>query len=143
MAVMIFILPPDRKAAGGRPPTGMGIPGPTSAEDVPPAASGGLPAGRRRPRELRVGRLALRRHLVLRADAEDALHLLLDLRHQRRVVLEEHLRVLTPLADALRAVAVPGAGLVDDSVLRRDVEHEAGVADPLGVHDVELRLPER
>src|SRR5438132_9540002 len=78
-----------------------------------------------------------------RPDAEDGLHLLLDLGEQRRIVFEIHLRVLATLTNSLRAVAVPRARLVDDARLGRDVEYERGVADALGVHDVELGLLER
>src|SRR5512133_3829575 len=46
-------------------------------------------------------------------DAEDALHLLFHFGHQRGVVLEVELGVLTSLPDALRSVAVPCARLVD------------------------------
>src|SRR6476469_4717337 len=79
----------------------------------------------------------------LRTDAEDDLHLLLDLRHHGRVVAQVPLRVLTSLPALLAVVAVPRARLLDDPVLRTDVDEERGVRDALGVHDVELRLLER
>src|ERR1035437_126192 len=75
--------------------------------------------------------------------AEHPLDLLLDLRHHRRVVLQEQLRVLATLADPLAVVAVPRPGLLDDPALRADVHQQRGVRNPLGVHDVELRLLER
>src|SRR5688572_18050696 len=68
-------------------------------------------------RDLRVDR-----GVGLRADAENALHLLLDFGHQRRIVLEIHLRILTALTDTLRPVAIPRARLVDDVGLGRDIE---------------------
>src|SRR5688572_28605709 len=57
-----------------------------------------------------------------RPDPEDDLHLLLDLGHHRRVVLEEHLRVLAALADLLAVVAVPGTRLLDDVRFGTDVD---------------------
>src|SRR5438093_3972522 len=39
-------------------------------------------------------------------------------------------------------MAVPGTGFFDDARLCGDVEHEARMADPFGVHDVELGLLE-
>ena len=51
--------------------------------------------------------------------AEQLLHLALDLGHERRVVAQEQLGVLPALADALIAVGVPGARLLDDVRPRR------------------------
>src|SRR5215217_6548124 len=48
-------------------------------------------------------------------NAEQRLHLLFDLSHQGRAVLEIQLRVLATLPDLLSVVAVPRARLVDDS----------------------------
>src|SRR4051812_25878818 len=42
-----------------------------------------------------------------RTDSKQRLHLLFDLRHQRRAVLEVQLGVLTALADLLAVVTVP------------------------------------
>src|SRR4051794_40020911 len=58
---------------------------------------------------------------LVRIDAQHNLHLLLDLRHHDRVVLEIHLRVLAALADLLTVVAVPGPRLLDDVRLGTDV----------------------
>src|SRR5690606_4603877 len=65
----------------------------------------------RRPRRSVLRRLRLGRRLLRARHAEHDLHLLLDLGHHRRVVLEEQLRVLATLADLLAVVAVPGPRL--------------------------------
>src|ERR1700674_4749897 len=65
--------------------------------------------------------------------AEDGLHLVFDLRHQNWVVLEEELRILAALTDALPAIAVPRAGLLDDPVFGADVHQGRSMADPRGV----------
>src|SRR5262249_14373222 len=77
-----------------------------------------------------------------RTDTEQRLHFLFDFSHERRAVLEVQLRILAPLTNLLSVVAVPRAGLVDDAGFRRDVEHQARVADAFRVHDVELGLLE-
>src|SRR4029077_2730636 len=52
-------------------------------------------------------------------------------------------RVLAALADALAPEGVPGAGLLDDALLRRDVDELALFRDAGAVEDVELRLAKR
>src|ERR1700676_3581615 len=59
------------------------------------------------------------------------------------VLLEERLRVLAALADALLAVGVPRARLADDVALERDVDDRAHLRDPLAVGDVEFGHAER
>src|SRR6476620_1444794 len=76
-------------------------------------------------------------------DSENAFHLLLDLEHHAVVVFQEHLRVLTSLSDALAVIAVPRARLLDDPRFGTNVHEQRRVADPFGVHDVELGLLER
>src|SRR5471032_2316989 len=56
--------------------------------------------------------------------------------------LEIVARVLAALADALAAVAEPGAALLDDVVLHRQIEQVAFARDALAVEDVELHLAE-
>src|SRR5688572_29221121 len=58
-----------------------------------------------------------------RTNAEYRLHFLFHFGEQYRIVLEVHLCILTTLSDALRAVAVPRSGLVDDPGFSSDVEH--------------------
>src|SRR4051794_40966192 len=78
-----------------------------------------------------------------RPDAEFFEDLLLDLVGQVGVVGEEAPRVLLALAELVALVGVPGTGLADDPRLDADVDQAALAADPLAVHDVELRLLER
>src|SRR5438093_1090434 len=51
--------------------------------------------------------------------------------------------VLAALADAIAAESVPGAGLLDDALLGRDVDQLSLLGDAGAVQDVELRLAER
>src|SRR5687767_10521556 len=67
---------------------------------------------------------------------------LLELRADLRVLLEERLRVLAALADALAVVGEPGARLLDDAGLDAKVDELARLGDALAVHDVELDLLE-
>src|SRR5690554_7650973 len=60
----------------------------------------------------------------------------------RRIVLEELGGVGLALADLVALVAVPGTGLVDQVALHAQVDHLAGVVDPLAVEDLELGLAE-
>src|SRR5271165_388395 len=64
-------------------------------------------------------------------------HALLDRVRHCRMLAQERLGVLPPLADALAVEAEPRAGLLDQ------VDQLAHLADALAVHDVELHLPER
>src|SRR5258708_30518404 len=82
----------------------------------------------------RLSRLAC--HAELLAD------LLVDRPEDLRVVLEELLGVLAPLAQALATVGEPGAALLDDALVDGEVEEIAGLGDPFAVHHVELRLAE-
>src|SRR5215813_2674697 len=67
----------------------------------------------------------------------------LDLVADVRVALEEILRVLATLADALAVVGEPGARLLDHAGLDAEVDDLAHLGDALAVHDVELDLLER
>src|SRR5690242_2084695 len=82
-------------------------------------------------------RLGLARHAELPPD------LVLDGLEHLGVVLQELLRVLATLAEALAAVREPRAALLDDPFVHGEVEQVAGPRDPFAVHDVELGLPER
>ena len=55
---------------------------------------------------------------------EQHLDLLLDLRHERRIILEEHFGVLSTLSDTLRTVAIPRTGLVDNARLGANVDQQ-------------------
>src|SRR5690606_24866678 len=77
------------------------------------------------------------------ACAECLAHLRLDLEGQVGALAEELLRVLAALAEPHIAVREPRARLVDDVVLDAEIDQQAGVADALVVHHVELRLLER
>ncbi len=76
-------------------------------------------------------------------EPERAPHLGLHVEQNLGVLLEIALGVLSALPDALARVGVPGAGLLDDVLLRGGVEHGAFLGDALAVDDVELRLAER
>src|SRR6516164_8403333 len=68
-----------------------------------------------------------RRGSLLHAEALEQLRL--DLRQDLRVLAQEALRLLAPLPDALTAVAKPGAALLDDVLVRGEVEHVTFAAD--------------
>src|SRR5262245_42372895 len=87
-------------------------------------------------------RLSDRRGLCLAAHAQLLPDALLDSLEDVRVVPEELLRVFAPLAQALAGVCEPGAALLDDPLVDRQVEEIARPRDALAVHDVELRLAE-
>ena len=78
-----------------------------------------------------------------RPHAEQLLHLHFDLGLQRRIVAQEELGVLAALPDALIAVGIPGARLLDDVGLGGEIDQQRGVADPLVEQHVELGLLER
>src|SRR2546427_3177585 len=78
-----------------------------------------------------------------RAQPELLAHPGLDLRRDLGVLAQEVARVLAPLADAVAAEGVPGAGLLDDALLGRDVDQLSLLGDAGAVQDVELRLAER
>src|SRR5678816_3719022 len=69
--------------------------------------------------------------------------LVLDVLGDSRVVLQVLARVVLALADAFAAVAVPGAGLVDDLVVAAHVDQFALTADALAVEDLGDDLLER
>src|SRR5678815_1879361 len=77
------------------------------------------------------------------ANSQNSLNLLLHFCQERRVVLEVHLGILAALTNPLRAIAVPRSRLVDDTRFRRNVQHQRRMADPLGIHNIELSLLER
>ena len=68
---------------------------------------------------------------------------LLDLGRDLGMVAQELLGVLAALADPLRLVGEPGAGLLDHAGLDAEVDQLAGLGDALAVHDVELDHAER
>ncbi len=74
------------------------------------------------------------------AQADLLADLLGDLDHHFEVLGDEGLGVLPALAELLAFVGVPGTRLLDDAQVHGHVEQGAFPADPLAVHDVELRL---
>src|SRR3984893_2440134 len=60
-----------------------------------------------------------------------------------RLVLQERLGVLSPLANALAVVGKPGAGLFDDAGLNAKVNQLAAFRDALAEHDIEIDDLER
>src|SRR3954452_19745979 len=82
------------------------------------------------------GTRGIDRHAQLLAD------LGLDLVGQVRVVAQEVLGVVAPLAEAQIAVGVPGAALDHELVLDAEIDELAVLRDPLAVVDVELGLAE-
>src|SRR2546430_6143056 len=101
----------------------------------------GAPFLLQRGRLRQIGRNA--RGLVRPHDAELLVQLALDVGEDPGMELEEVARVLAALADALAPVAEPGAALLDDVVLHRQIEQVAFAGDALAVEDVELDLAER
>src|SRR2546428_7193949 len=101
----------------------------------------GAPFLLQRGRLRQIGRNA--RGLVRPHDAEFLVQLAFDVGEDPGMELEEVARVLAALADALAAVAEPGAALLDDVVLHRQIEQVAFAGDALAVEDVELDLAER
>ena len=79
---------------------------------------------------------------VLFLGSQALAHPVVDLGHQLRVLDEERLHVLPALAELLTLVGEPGARLLDEPEVDRDVEERALAADALAVHDVELGLLE-
>src|SRR3954463_14423124 len=75
--------------------------------------------------------------------AQLAADLLFDRLERGRVVLEELLDVLAPLAETLARVGEPRAALLDDLPIDGEIEQVAFLRDPLAVHHVELGLAER
>src|SRR5262249_34116958 len=59
------------------------------------------------------------------------------------MLAQEVARVLAALADALAPERVPGPGLLEDALLRRDVDELALLREAGAVEDVELRRAER
>src|SRR5881398_2975571 len=64
-------------------------------------------------------------------------------RAQPELLAHEVARVLAALTDAVATEGVPGAGLLDDALLGRDVDQLSLLGDAGAVQDVELRLAER
>ena len=59
------------------------------------------------------------------------------------VRLEKLAHVFLALADAIVAVAIPAAGLVNDAVLHAEIDDLAVARDALTVENLEFRLLER
>src|SRR5947209_14863269 len=79
-----------------------------------------------------------------RAEGGDALpNLALQLLPDVRVLAQEILRVLAPLAESRRAVVEPGATLFDESHLETDVDQTAFTGDAGVVHMIEFDLTKR
>src|SRR5262245_37637671 len=76
------------------------------------------------------------------ADAELGTDALGDLDHHLGVLDQEHLGVLTALAQLLAVVGVPSARLLHEADVDAHVEQGALAADALAVHDVDLALAE-
>src|SRR6185312_2195699 len=107
---------------------------PTSCGTSPRASLGAS------PRPLALGRLFL--STFLRRQQLCA-HLFLDVCGHVRMRLQEQPCVVLALADALAVVAVPGTGLLDDTVGRAQLDDLPFARDARAVHDLELRLAER
>src|SRR5262245_10887058 len=101
-----------------------------------------LPGDLGRPRSFRTRPIATRRRRV-GSQPELLPHLRLDRGRDLRMLAQEVARVLAALADALALEGVPGAGLLEDTLLGADVDQLALLRDAGAVEDVELRLSER
>src|SRR5690606_24798691 len=66
----------------------------------------------------------------------------LDLRRNGGIFLQKLDHVGLALADLVALVAVPGAGLVDETLLDPHVHHLPEAVDALAIEDLELTLPE-
>src|SRR6187455_1698645 len=77
------------------------------------------------------------------SDAELLAHLPFDGGRDVRVIAQEVARVLASLTDAIAVERVPGARLLDDAVLGREVDELALLRDTGAVENVELCLAER
>src|SRR5438067_2934332 len=82
------------------------------------------------------------RGLIRAYHAELLVKLALHVGEDLRMQLEKVARVLAALPDALAAVAEPGAALLDDVVLHRQIEQVSLAGDALAIKDVELDLAE-
>src|SRR5262249_780206 len=102
----------------------------------------GLALHRLRPLGRALGLLGFRPRLGL-ADPEPLVDLLLQLAGELRVVAQELLGVVAPLAEAGLAVGEEGPGLLDQVVLKRHVEQAALLGDADAVLGVELGLAGR
>src|SRR5215470_14722019 len=100
-----------------------------------------LPGDLGRPRSFRTRPVASRRRRV-GLEPELLPHLRLDRGRDLRMLAQEVARVLATLADALALEGVPGPGLLEDALLRVDVDKLALLRDAGAVEDVELDLPE-
>src|SRR5690242_7511503 len=103
-----------------------------------------LPGDLGRPCSFRTRPVPARRRRRRRVGAQPELlpHLCFDGSRDLGVLAQEVARVLAALADALAPEGVPGAGLLEDALLRRDVDELALLRDTDAVEDVELRLAE-
>src|ERR1043165_5108806 len=93
------------------------------------------------PRGVVLFRLA--RHDLLGDEAGVAPDRGLDLLRDIGIVLQERLRALAPLPDALAVIGEPGAGFFHDTRLDSEIDDLAHLGDTLAVHDGELDLLER
>ena len=103
--------------------------------DGPLQELGGRTLARGRFHQLRsgvVGRLGPQRDAFRRAN------LVLDLERHRRVGAQILPRIVLALTDAVAAIAVPRARLLDDIELRAEIEDLALAGDAFAIKDVEL-----
>src|SRR5690242_10457925 len=84
-----------------------------------------------------------RRSRSSRDQAQRLPHLGIEFRQDILVVLQELTGILASLANAFTLVAEPGAGLLENVVVHRQIEQIAFSGNPFAVQDVELRLAER
>src|SRR5690606_17392144 len=75
--------------------------------------------------------------------AERSAHLVLDLARQFRTLLQIVARIVLALADTVAAVAVPGAGFLDDLVVGAQIENLAFARRAFSIQNVEMRFAER
>src|ERR1041385_1493484 len=60
-----------------------------------------------------------------------------------RMLLEEHARILAALTQAFTGEAEPGAGFLDDSLLRAQIDQVAFPRDALAIQNIHLGFAER
>src|SRR5262249_49950821 len=135
----------SRTSDGCRMPDGRHLPAESLRGSLLVLSAPPLPGGLGRPTPLCTGPVA---PLAGRGDdaplqPELLAHLRLDRRGHVGRLGQEAARVPPALADAVAAEGVPGAGLLEDAVLRGEVDQLALLRDAGAVEDVELGLAER
>ena len=68
---------------------------------------------------------------------------MLDLRTHFRVIAQILLRILSALPDLIAVISIPGTALIDDIILRRQIQDISHHGNTLAEHDIKFRLLKR